>query len=75
LEGKSPYRDTLNTRYDRPERYIVESLEPIIKFGKYQAFENGVVREFMMGAKRAGLLHWLINDQTLPNIMAWMPIC
>jgi hypothetical protein len=31
-------------------------------------------RSAMMGAKRAGLLRRLINDQTLPNIMARMPL-
>jgi hypothetical protein len=27
----------------------------------------------MMGARKAGLLSWLINDQTLPGILAKMP--
>jgi hypothetical protein len=46
----------------------------------YKAYDNGAVREFysllrsaMMGARKAGLLHRLINDQTLPGILAKMP--
>jgi non-homologous end joining protein Ku len=42
-------------------------------------FDNSAIREFyallreaMMGAKKAGLLHWLINDQTMPSILAKM---
>jgi hypothetical protein len=27
----------------------------------------------MMGARKAGLLHRLVNDQTLPSILAKMP--
>jgi hypothetical protein len=43
-------------------------------------FDNRAIREFysllraaMMGAKKAGLLHRLVNDQTLPSILAKMP--
>ncbi len=71
---------TLDTCYDRPEKYIAEALEPIVKFRSYKMFDNGVIREFysllraaMMGARKAGLLHRLINDQTLPSILAKMP--
>ncbi len=73
-------RDTLDMCFDRPEKYILEALETIIKFKGYKAFDNGAVREFysllrsaMMGARKAGLLHRLINDQTLPGILAKMP--
>jgi hypothetical protein len=72
--------DTLDTCFDRPERYILEALEPVIKFKGYKAFDSGAVREFytllrsaMMGARKVGLLHWLINNQTLPGILAKMP--
>jgi hypothetical protein len=72
--------DTLDTCFGRPERYILEVLEPIIKFKGYKAFDNGAVREFysllqsaMMGARKAGLLHRLISNQTLPSILAKMP--
>jgi hypothetical protein len=61
--------DTLDTRFDRPERYILEALDPITKFRRYRAFDSGAVKEFysflrsaMMGARKAGLLHRLIND-------------
>ncbi len=43
-------------------------------------FDNGAIREFysllraaMMGARKARLLHRLVNDQTLPSILAKMP--
>jgi hypothetical protein len=42
-------------------------------------FDNGAIREFysllraaMMGARKAGLLHRLVNDQMLPSILAKM---
>jgi hypothetical protein len=73
--------DTLNTCYDRPDKYISEALDPVIKFRSYKAFDSGAVREFysllraaMMGARKAGLLGQLINDQMLPGILpARMP--
>jgi hypothetical protein len=72
--------DTLNTCYDRPDKYISEALDPVIKFRAYKAFDSGAIREFysllraaMMGARKAGLLGRLINDQTLPGILARMP--
>jgi hypothetical protein len=55
-------------------------LEPVIKFRSYKAFDSGAIREFysilraaMMEARKAGLLGRLINDQTLPAILAKMP--
>ncbi len=72
--------DTLNTCFDRPDKYISEALDPVIKFRSYKAFDSGAIREFysllraaMMGARKAGLLGRLINDQTLPGILAKMP--
>jgi ribulose bisphosphate carboxylase small subunit len=38
--------DTLVSCFDRPEKYILEALEPIIKFKDYKAFDNGAVRVF-----------------------------
>jgi hypothetical protein len=57
--------NTLVTCFDRPEKM----------------FDNGAIREFFysllraapMGARKAGLLHRLVNDQTLPSILAKMP--
>jgi hypothetical protein len=70
--------DTLDMCFDRPEKYTLEAIEHIIKFRGYKAYE--AVREFysllrlaMMRARKAGLLHRLINDQTLPGILAKMP--
>ncbi len=72
--------DTLNTCFDRPDKYISEALDPVIKFRSYKAFDSGAIREFysllraaMMGARKAGLLSRLINDQTLPGVLAKMP--
>ncbi len=72
--------DTLNTCFDRPDKYISEALDPVIKFRAYKAFDSGAIREFysllraaMMGARKASLLGRLINDQTLPGILARMP--
>jgi hypothetical protein len=66
--------------FDQPEKYISEALDPVVKFRSYKAFDNGAIREFysilraaMMGARKAGLLGRLINDQTLPGILAKMP--
>ncbi len=72
--------NTLDTCFDRPEKYISEALDPVVKFRSYKAFDNGAIREFysilraaMMGARKAGLLGCLINDQMLPSILAKMP--
>jgi hypothetical protein len=72
--------NTLDTCFDRPEKYISEALDPVVKFRSYKAFDNGAIREFysllraaMMGARKAGLLSRLINDQMLPGILAKMP--
>jgi hypothetical protein len=72
--------NTLDTCFDRPEKYISEALDPVVKFRSYKAFDNGVIREFysllraaMMGARKAGLPNRLINAQTVPGILAKMP--
>ncbi len=72
--------NTMDTCFDRPEKYISEALDPVVKFRSYKAFDNGAIREFysilgaaMMGARKAGLLSRLVNDQTLPGILAKMP--
>jgi hypothetical protein len=66
--------DTLDTCYDRPEKYISEALDPVVKFRAYKPFDSGAVREFysllraaMMGARKAGMLGRLINDQTVQH--------
>ncbi len=71
--------DTLDTCYDRPDKYISEALDPVVKFRVYKPFDSGAVREFysllraaMMGARKAGMLGRLINDQTLSSILGRM---
>jgi hypothetical protein len=61
--------NTLGTCFDRPEKYISEALDPVVKFRSYKAFNNGSIREFysilraaMMGARKAVLLHRLVNN-------------
>ncbi len=72
--------NTLDTCFDQQEKYISEALDPAVRFRSYKAFDNGAIWEFysilraaMMGARKAGLLGRLINDQTLPSILAKMP--
>jgi hypothetical protein len=55
--------NTLDTCFDRPEKYISEALDPVVKFRSYKAFDNGAIREFysilraaMMGARRLDCL-------------------
>ncbi len=81
IEDLQEIWDTLDSCFDQPEKYITEALDQIINFRKYRAFNNGALREFhsllssaMLGARKAGLLHLLVNDQKLPCIMAWMPV-
>jgi hypothetical protein len=47
------------------------------QFRIYKMFDNGAIREFysllraaMMGARKVGLLHRLVNDQMMPSILA-----
>jgi hypothetical protein len=74
IEDLQEIWDTLGTCYDQPKKYIAEALEPIIKFRRYRAIENGVIKEFyfllrsiMVEAKRVGLLRCFISDQMLPS--------
>ncbi len=71
--------DTLDTCYERPEKYMVEAFRPIVEFRKYRVFDSGTVREFysilraaIKGARGIGRLDLLINDQTVPRIMGRM---
>ncbi len=55
-------------------------MDPVVKFRSYKGFDNSAIREFysllraaMMGARKAGLLSRLINNQILPGILAKMP--
>ncbi len=78
IEALQEVWDTLDKCFDRPEKYIAEALDPIVNFRKYGAFDNGAIREFylllrsaMLGARKAGILHHLVNDQTLPSTMVY----
>jgi hypothetical protein len=72
--------ETLDTCYERPEKYMEEALWPIVDFRRYKITDSAAVREFysllraaIKGAKGIGRLGLLINDQTIPRIMSKMP--
>ncbi len=72
--------DTLDTCFERPEKYMEEVLRPIVEFKKYRATDSCAVREFYLllgaaikGAKGIERLGLLINDQTIPRIISKMP--
>jgi hypothetical protein len=72
--------ETLDTCYERPEKYMEEALRPIVDFRRYKVTDSAAVREFysllraaVKGARGIGRLNLLINDQTIPRIMGKMP--
>ncbi len=72
--------DTLDTCYERPEKFIEEALRPVLEFRKYRVVDSSAVREFysvlraaIKGARSIGRLDLLVNDQTVPRIMGKMP--
>jgi hypothetical protein len=72
--------ETLDTCYERPEKYMEEVLRPIVEFRRYKITDSAAVREFysllraaIKGAKRIGRLSLLINDQTVSKVMNKMP--
>jgi hypothetical protein len=71
--------ETLDTCFERPEKYMEEVLRPIVEFRRYKVADSAAVREFysllraaIKGAKGIGRLSLLINDQTIPRIMGKM---
>jgi hypothetical protein len=72
--------ETLDTCYERPEKYMEEALQPIVDFQRYKVADSAAVREFysllrdaIKGARGIGRVDLLINDQTIPRIMGKMP--
>jgi hypothetical protein len=72
--------ETLDTCYERPDKYAEEALKPIVDFRRYKVVDNAAVREFyslvraaIKGARRIGRVELLVNDQTIPRIMSRMP--
>ncbi len=66
----------MDTCYERPEKYIVEALNPILEFLRYRMYDNCAVREFysvlkvaIKGARAVGLIGLLLNNQMIPKIM------
>ncbi len=66
--------ETLDTCFERPEKYMEEVLWPIVEFRRYKVIDSAAVREFYLllraaikGAKGIGRLGLLINDQTSPR--------
>ncbi len=63
--------DTLDTCFERPEKYMEEALRPIVEFRKYKAADSYAVREFysllraaIKGAKGIGRLSLLMNSDS-----------
>ncbi len=80
LDNLQEIWDTLDTCFERPEKYMEEVIRPIVEFKKYRVTDSCAVREFysllraaIKGAKSIGRLGLLINDQTIPRIMGKMP--
>jgi hypothetical protein len=46
--------DSLDTCFDRPEKYILEALDPITKFKGYKAFDSSAIREFYSLLRESG---------------------
>jgi hypothetical protein len=66
--------ETLDTCYERPDKYMEEALRPIVDFRRYKISDSAAVREFysllraaIKGARRIGRVELLINDQTIPR--------
>jgi hypothetical protein len=71
--------ETLDTCFERPEKYMKEALRPIVDFRRYKVADSAAVREFYLlfraaikGARGIGRIGLLINDQTIPRIMSKM---
>jgi hypothetical protein len=72
--------ETLDTYYERPDKYAEEALKPIADFRRYKIIDSAAVREFyslvraaIKGARKIGRVELLVNDQTIPKIMSRMP--
>jgi hypothetical protein len=72
--------ETLDTCYERPDKYAEEALKPIVDFRRYKVVDSAAVREFyslvraaIKGARKIGRVELLVNDQTIPRIMSRMP--
>ncbi len=46
LEDLDEIWETLDTCYERQEKYMAEALKPILDFQRYRVYDNGAVREF-----------------------------
>ncbi len=80
LDNLQEMWETLDTCYERPEKYMEEALRPIVDFRRYMVADSAAVREFysmlraaIKEAKGIGRVSLLINDQTIPRIMSKMP--
>ncbi len=69
--------ETLDTCYERPEKYMEEALWPKVDFRGYNIADSAAVWEFysllraaIKGARGIGRLGLLINDQTIPRIIS-----
>jgi hypothetical protein len=81
IEDLQEIWDTPRHMFGPAGKIHLEALDLIVKFKKYRAFNSGAIKEFysplrsaMLGARKAGLLQHLFNDQTLPSILARIPM-
>jgi hypothetical protein len=72
--------ETLDTCYERPDKYAEEALKPIADFRRYKIMDSAAVREYyslvraaIKGARKIGRVELLVNDQIIPKIMSRMP--
>jgi hypothetical protein len=72
-------RDTLDICFDRPEKYIAEGQDPIVKFWKYRMFDHVAIwkvylllRFAIMASRGTDFLRKSVNEKTLPGILSHM---
>jgi hypothetical protein len=73
--------ETLDTCYERPDKYAEEALKPVVDFRRYKVIDSAAVREFyslvraaIKGARKIGRVELLVNDRTIPRIMSRIPL-
>jgi hypothetical protein len=66
--------ETLDTCYERPDKYAEEALKPIADFRRYKIVDSAAVRKFyslvraaIKGARKIGRVELLVNDSDNPQ--------
>jgi hypothetical protein len=71
LDDMQEIWDTLDTCFERPEKYVEEVLRPIVEFKKYRATDSCTVREFY-SLLRAAIVWGFPITETL-SLMIMIP--